>query len=335
MAEVLQPRHAPIPTPKVKPIISDQLRPSSSTTPKPIFDPAKHLSYKEDPKVLTLNDIGIDNNDGISPVAVSDPFPLFSEEAIKIMRSEIFTNEVWENCMFSSEFAGCQLRGHCPKYAPFMHTSWTHPATLSTISRIAGIDLVPIFDYEIGNINISVNDPIADSTKRSADQSEDELPVTKWHHDSYPFVCVVMMSDARGMVGGETALRRGDGRIEKVRGPQMGSAVILQGHIIMHQALSARGASERITMITSFRARDPFVKDTSVLTNIRPISDKSEMYYQWTRYRMEVLIKKLEGMKEVLDGEHNENEGTDVERVKVFLKEQEGWVQGTWREIEP
>ena len=44
-------------------------------------------------------------------------------------------------------------------------------------------------------------------------------------------------------------------------------------------------------MITDFRAKDPFVPDTSVLTTIRPISDLSEMYYQWTSYRIEVLMK--------------------------------------------
>jgi hypothetical protein len=112
MTEVIQPQ--PAPTLKVKPIISDQLRPSGATR-NSAFEPRNHLSFNEYPKVLTLNDIGFPEDVGISPVAVSDPFPLFSEEAIRIMRSEILTTEVWENCMHSTEFAGCQLRGHCPK----------------------------------------------------------------------------------------------------------------------------------------------------------------------------------------------------------------------------
>jgi hypothetical protein len=101
-----------------------------------------------------------------------------------------------------------------------MHAAWKDPATLSIVSKIAGIDLIPMYDYEIGNINISVNDP-ADVAKRTATQSDDDLPVTKWHNDSYPFVCVVMMSDASNMLGGETALQTGSGEIMKVRGPQM------------------------------------------------------------------------------------------------------------------
>jgi hypothetical protein len=46
-----------------------------------------------------------------------------------------------------------------------------------------------------------------------------ETPIVGWHTDSYPFVCVLMMSDVRGMVGGETAIRMGNGKIIKLRGP--------------------------------------------------------------------------------------------------------------------
>ncbi len=101
-----------------------------------------------------------------------------------------------------------------------MYDAWNDPQTLSIVSKIAGIDLVPVIDIEIGNINVSVQDPDADLGK-VANQSDDDIPVTKWHNDSYPFVCVVMMSDTTGMVGGETALRTGSGDILKVRGPQM------------------------------------------------------------------------------------------------------------------
>lgn len=48
---------------------------------------------------------------------------------------------------------------------------------------------------------------------------DDEEAIVGWHRDSYPFVCVLMMSDTAGMIGGETALRTGTGEIRKVRGP--------------------------------------------------------------------------------------------------------------------
>jgi hypothetical protein len=108
---------------------------------------------------------------------------------------------------------------------------------LSIVSKIAGIDLVPVMELEIGHINISVISKedrasggvaaVTEKANRDADEGvagcpwEEESPIVDWHTDSYPFVCVTMLSDCTTMVGGETALRRGDGEVVKVRGPQM------------------------------------------------------------------------------------------------------------------
>jgi hypothetical protein len=53
---------------------------------------------------------------GISPVGVSEPFPLFSEEAVKQMRAEILDEKVWDKYKFSSNLSQCQLRGFAPEY---------------------------------------------------------------------------------------------------------------------------------------------------------------------------------------------------------------------------
>ena len=73
-------------------------------------------------------------------------------------------------------------------------------------------------DYEIGHINISVPDSKSNAEQLPGDE-DDRDPVVGWHRDSYPFVCVLMMSDTTDMIGGETALRTGTGAIKKVRGP--------------------------------------------------------------------------------------------------------------------
>jgi hypothetical protein len=103
------------------------------------------------------------------------------------------------------------------RYAPYTYDAWKHPKTLSIISRIAGVDLVPAIDLEISNVNIATQGFDDGETKN---ESCDDLPATKWHYDSYPFVCVVMLSDASTMLGGETAIKRPSGEIIKVRGPQ-------------------------------------------------------------------------------------------------------------------
>lgn len=108
-----------------------------------------------------------------------------------------------------------------PSYASFVHEAWRHPKTLAIISKIAGIDLVPCMDYEIGHVNVSVQGRNPEPTEAGSAAEADDNPIVDWHTDSYPFVCVLMLSDASSMVGGETALRTGDGEIIKVRGPQM------------------------------------------------------------------------------------------------------------------
>lgn len=117
-----------------------------------------------------------------------------------------------------------------------MYDAWKHPETLAIVSKIAGVELVTEMDFEIAHINISVKsekqkaeelEAFLDRKQTEDDEGiagcpwEDDKPIVDWHTDSYPFVCVTMLSDCTNMIGGETALRTGDGEIVKVRGPQM------------------------------------------------------------------------------------------------------------------
>ena len=104
--------------------------------------------------------------------------------------------------------------------APFICDVWRSPEVLAKISEVAGIDLIPAMNYEIAAINISVNDQTTTVVNNTKSEDED-LPAFAWHWDSYPFVCVTMLSDCTGMVGGETALKTASGEIMKVRGPAM------------------------------------------------------------------------------------------------------------------
>jgi hypothetical protein len=79
-----------------------------------LFDPSKHLAYQEPEYIHTMEDIGFPANRGVSPVAVSEPFPLFTGEAIDIMRSEILSQEVQDKFTYTSDIAAKQLRGYAP-----------------------------------------------------------------------------------------------------------------------------------------------------------------------------------------------------------------------------
>lgn len=105
------------------------------------------------------------------------------------------------------------------RHGKFIFEAWKHPETLAIMSKIAGVELVPVMDYEIGHINMSVPGNKKKCDRNTMISEDDEEAIVGWHRDSYPFVCVLMMSDTTNMVGGETALRTGFGDIKKVRGP--------------------------------------------------------------------------------------------------------------------
>ncbi|KAK0902608.1 hypothetical protein LTR02_008041 [Friedmanniomyces endolithicus] len=310
------------------------------------FDPRQHLAFEEPQSIVTMKDIGYSEDTGISPVAVSHPFRMFTPECIQNFRDEVLSDEVLEKCSYRSNIAAFQVRGYAPKYlfmsllipsslladdltryAPFTYDAWHNPWTLSIVSKIAGMDLIPNMDFEIGHINISVKSEkqaldekaavelqrksFADDEGNAGCPWEDDKPVVGWHRDSYPFVCVTMLSDCTKMVGGETALKMANGEVMRVRGPQMGCAVVMQGRYITHQALRALGAQERITMVTSFRPKSPFLPDDSVLST-----------------RIQTQIKRLRE-------DHETGNKTDTKALKAFLDEQEQFVRRTNSEMIP
>ena len=76
-----------------------------------IFDPVRHINFIPPSKVHTMQELNISEGAGVSPVAVSEPFQLFTSEAVHQMRAEILSSKVWDNCQYSSNLAQCQLRG--------------------------------------------------------------------------------------------------------------------------------------------------------------------------------------------------------------------------------
>lgn len=206
------------------------------------FDPNKHLAYSPPPNTLTMQDLAHKPTE-LSHVAHTEPFQLLSHEGVLAHRREIFNQETLDNCMHHTRPGSVQIRGHAPRYAPFIHEFWNSPEVLEIVSKNAGIDLVPVMDYETGHVNVQlgpdgiagvratpVEPPVATEEAIAAfekDQPKPEVktdqtkPIIEWHRDSHPFVCVVMLSDARNMVGGETEMECGDGRSVKVKAPQM------------------------------------------------------------------------------------------------------------------
>jgi hypothetical protein len=79
-----------------------------------LFSPEKHLNFQPPSHVHSMEDIGLPLDNGVSPVAVSEPFQLFSEEAIDLMRQEVLDPEVMEKYSYTSDIAPKQIRGYAP-----------------------------------------------------------------------------------------------------------------------------------------------------------------------------------------------------------------------------
>jgi hypothetical protein len=298
------------------------------------FDPEKHIIFKEPCGVLTMKDIGLADDAGVSAVAVSQPFSLFSAEAVQIMRTEIAKPEVRNGYQFASNIANSQLRGYARQHAPFTYDAWNHPKTAAIVSKLARIDLIPWADYEIAHINLSGGqDRDACPTGPDSIFPQDDTPIVGWHKDSYPFVCVLMLSDCTGMIGGETAVRTGNGNVIRIRGPTEGCAVVLQGRYVTHQALRPAGARERITAVTSWRPRSPFVKDDSELRTVRPISDLDELYTDFSEYRLEIVKQRIEHAQTKVRARRQAGEVFDTPGLKATLQEVVQFLNNTCHEL--
>lgn len=210
-----------------------------------LFDPAIHLAYKRPSAIHTLADLQLEDSP-ISSVGSTEPFPFLSAEGVRAFRREIFSKDVIDNCMWHTRPGSVQIRGMAPRYAPFIHQFWHSPEVLGIISDLAGVDLVPVMDYEISHTNVQLGPGGVDAVKdtpidppeatkealeefhqnvNGTDRTQEKKPVVvPWHRDSHPFVCVIMLSDTRFMTEGETGIQKGDGTIVKVRSPETVSA---------------------------------------------------------------------------------------------------------------
>lgn len=206
------------------------------------FNASKHLAFSPPSRILTMKDLALEPT-VLSPVATTEPFPLLSYDAVLQYRKELFSKDVLDNCLHHTRPGSVQLRGMAPRYSSFIHQLWHSPEVLKIVSDIAGVELIPAMDYEIshtnvqlgpGGINAARNTPVEppEATEEAVQRFEAEKPkkqevtdqskpIIEWHKDSHAWVCVVMLSDARHMTGGETELMKGDGTTLKVKAPQM------------------------------------------------------------------------------------------------------------------
>lgn len=107
----------------------------------------------------------------------------------------------------------------------------------------------------------------------------------------------------------------------------------MQGRYIEHQALKAFGGRERISMVTPFRPKSPWVRDETILTGSRAISNWSELYHGYTEYRLELLEERLRLKRKQERQREATRRAFDIAGMRAFLMEQKSFLETTVNEL--
>ena len=86
-------------------------------------------------------------------------------------------------------------------------------------------------------------------------------------------------------------------------------------------------------MVTSFRPRCADLRDDTVLTTVRPISNLSELYFQFSEYRLEILEERIRSQLKVLREAKRGGKKIATIKLKSFLHEQESFLAHMNREM--
>jgi hypothetical protein len=125
---------------------------------------------------------------------------------------------------------------------------------------------------------------------------------------------------------------------------------MLQGRYIRHTAAPVTNMPERITVVTSFRPKNPLLIDDTTNANVRGKSHLPELYYQWTQYRLNNLAERCRLAAEELRERYQKNveesdpegkpglclvETVNVKEVEEWAGKQIKFIQDTIYEMRP
>ncbi len=125
---------------------------------------------------------------------------------------------------------------------------------------------------------------------------------------------------------------------------------MLQGRYITHTAAPVTNMPERVTIVASFRPKNPTLLDETTNANVRNKAHLSELYYQWTTYRLDVLAERARITAEALRRRYEDNvkqsdpegkkglcriETVDISAMQKWADEQIAYIQQTMYEMRP
>ncbi|KAL4971030.1 uncharacterized protein BDV14DRAFT_186626 [Aspergillus stella-maris] len=326
------------------------LKPLNEDLPIPPFDPAIHLSFQPPSKRYTFTELGLPVPKGVPDLCYTEPFQLFSEEGVRMLRREIFHREFLDKYMRSWERAPCVITGFSlyEDDAKFIKSAMTHPVTQSAVNSAFGTELkMQNGINDIGYVNVQLGPEglkgvykLGETPSKPLPPGQelegsdfDSVPIDGWHRDQVPVVLVLMLSDTGTMSGGETAVRIGDGKVINAAGAGMGAGVMMAGAYLDHAALRASNCAERVSMVNSYCFADPDADDTGTsLCSVHYNHDSRAMTRNLflenkltrLRDRCEIALKRIEERKG-RDEDPNRMEVEEWIRDQIHLLKHTGW----------
>ncbi|OJI98297.1 hypothetical protein ASPVEDRAFT_25189 [Aspergillus versicolor CBS 583.65] len=309
--------------------------------PIPAFDPAIHLNFQPPAKRYTFTELGLPVPKGVPDLCYTEPFQLFSEEGIRMLRREIFRRSFLDKYMRSWERAPCIITGFSlyDDDATFLKQAMTHPVTQAAVNFAFGAALQfqnGINDMGYVNVQLGAegmkgvyklgetpSKPLPAGEQMGVSQY-DGVPIDGWHRDQTPVVLVLMLSDTSTMAGGETAVRMGDGKVINAAGAGMGAGVMMAGAYLEHAALRASNCLERVSMVNSYNFADPEADDTG--TSLGSVHYTHDSHAMIRNLFMEQKLTRLRDRCDIALRRVRERrcrgEDPDTEEVEGWIRDQ-------------
>ena len=102
-----------------------------------------------------------------------------------------------------------------------------------------------------------------------------------------------------------------------------GTAVVMQGRYIEHQALKALGGREPNSMVCSLRPKSALMG----------ISYVPELYYLYASYRLQALEERMKEQQRKIRMKHDSRRDFDVDGARMFLMEQKEYIEAMLAEL--
>ena len=254
---------------------------------EPAFDPGEHLALEPPAGVTGLAELGYGDAEiepTATPVAISEPFRVLSDEGAGIMLDT--ARRLRHRAIRAGNRIENVVRGGCYR-SRWLRDLCISPEVTEAMAAIFGVPVAPhSMPVQLGHLNFEPADP--------------SQAVDKWHHDTVPLDYVMTVTDPTRVAGGrfeyflgtraEAAALAAQGRTpppERIATPGFpgpGYAIALHGSMVVHRGAPLDAPGERITMVNAYVALDRNRDDESRVRDLIGVDDPAVLYTEWARH---------------------------------------------------